>query len=287
VRAVRAYRGPELLGNDLGTEWLTIRDLPDLALKGSKVKFAGLPALIVVRPELSKAGHRYLTFLSEEGCGYLRDYLEERLRQGEKLDGESDLLSPKRAKKRFVRTINIGDGIRKAIRAAGFRWRPYNLRAYFDTQLLLAESKGKVAHDYRVFWMGYKGSIEARYTTNKGRLPKAMVDDMREAYGRCEPFLATVPTKQRANAEANVAKVMLIGLGYTEEALAKIDFENLDPKEFQDLVRKKMAAPGANAPRQRVVGLEDVPRLLEQGWTVAMALNHSQAVLNPPNLGGP
>jgi hypothetical protein len=80
---------------------------------------------------------------------------------------------------------------------------------------------------------------------------------------------------------------MLIGLGYTEEALAKVDFEDLDPKVFQDLVRKKMAAPGANAPRQRVVGLEDVARLLEQGWTVAMPLNHSQAVLNPPSFGPP
>lgn len=286
--ALMAHSGlrPEVLGNFFGTDGLVIRDIPELTLKGSKVEFAIVPALIVVRPELSKAGHRYLTFLSEEGCGYLRDYLEERLRQGEKLDGESDLLSPQRAKKRFVRTINIGDGIRKAIRAAGFRWRPYNLRAYFDTQLLLAESKGKVAHDYRVFWMGHKGSMEARYTTNKGRLPKAMVDDMREAYGRCEPFLATVPTKQRANAEANVAKVMLIGLGYTEESLAKVDLEDLDPKEFQDLVRKKMAAPGPSGARQKVVGLEDVPRMLDQGWTVAMPLNHSQAVLNPPSLGG-
>lgn len=170
----------------------------------------------------------------------------------------------------------------------GLGWvqiRPSFLRAQFDTQLLLAESKGKVAHDYRVFSMGHKGSMEARYTTNKGRLAKAMVDDMREAYGRCEPFLATVPTKQRANAEAIVAKVMLIGLGYTEEALAKVDFEDLDPKVFQDLVRKKMAAPGAQARRQQVVGIDDVPRLLEQGWTVAMPLSHNQAVLNPPTAG--
>ena len=285
--ALMAHAGlrPEVLGNYFGTDGLTIVDLPDLTVKESKVEFGVVPAMVVVRPELSKAGHKYLTFLSEEGCGYLKDYLEERLRQGEKLDGGSDLLAPQRANKRFIRTINIGDGIRKAIRAAGFRWRPYVLRAYFDTQLLLAESKGKVAHDYRVFWMGHKGSMEARYTTNKGRLPKAMVDDMREAYGRCEPFLSTVPTKQKANADANVAKVMLIGLGYTEEALAKVDFDDLDPKQFQELVRKKMAAPGASAPKQRVVGLEDVPRLLEQGWTVAMALNHSQAVLNPPSFG--
>ncbi|MDI1495879.1 MAG: hypothetical protein K8823_1187 [Cenarchaeum symbiont of Oopsacas minuta] len=44
------------------------------------------------------------------------------------------------------------------------------MRAYFDTQLLIAESKGKIAHDIRAFFMGHSGNIEARYTTNKGIL---------------------------------------------------------------------------------------------------------------------
>ncbi len=75
---------------------------------------------------------------------------------------------PPRASKRFVRTINIGDGIRAAIRLAGFPWRPYVLRAYADIQMLLAESKGKIAHDCRGFFMGHKGTIRARYTANQG-----------------------------------------------------------------------------------------------------------------------
>ncbi len=63
------------------------------------------------------------------------------------------------------------------------------MRPFFDTQLLIAESKGKVAHDFRVFWMGHKGSIEAVYTTNKGRLPEALLTEMREAFKRSEEFL--------------------------------------------------------------------------------------------------
>ena len=59
--------------------------------------------------------------------------------------------------------------------------RPYVLRAYFDTQLLLAESKGKMTHSYRQFFMGHKGDMEARYTVNKGRLTKDMIEDMRES----------------------------------------------------------------------------------------------------------
>lgn len=64
-----------------------------------------------------------------------------------------------------------------------FEWRPYVLRAY-DTQLLIAESRGKIAHDFRVFFMGHKGSIEAKYTTNKGILPKSLISEMREAFKR-------------------------------------------------------------------------------------------------------
>ena len=47
------------------------------------------------------------------------------------------------------------------------------LRPYFDAQLLIAESKGKMARDFRVFFMGHKGTMEARYTTNKGVIPDA------------------------------------------------------------------------------------------------------------------
>lgn len=70
-----------------------------------------------------------------------------------------------------------------------FSWRPYVLRAFFDTQLLIAESRGKIAHDFRVFFMGHKGSMEAKYTTNKGILPDMLVNEMRDAYGRSEEFL--------------------------------------------------------------------------------------------------
>jgi hypothetical protein len=75
------------------------------------------------------------------------------------------------------------------------------------------------------------------------------------------------------------------GLGYTEEELTKVSFEDLDPKAFQELVRKKMGAGSSNGSRQKVVGLDDVAGHLEQGWTVAMALNQNQAILNPPTFG--
>jgi hypothetical protein len=47
---------------------------------------------------------------------------------------------------------------------------------------MLAESKGLVVHDYRMFWTGPKGDIENRYTTNKHRLLESLIEDMCEAY---------------------------------------------------------------------------------------------------------
>ncbi len=78
--------------------------------------------MVVVRNSLSKARHQYFTFLSEEGCGYLKDHLEQRLRGGEKLTTESALVSPKHAKKVFIRSVNIGHPIRIPKRSAGFSY---------------------------------------------------------------------------------------------------------------------------------------------------------------------
>ena len=90
--------------------------------------------------------------------------------------------------KRFLPTSTISDLIRDTLRPR-FRWRPYVFRAYFDSWLLVAENRGKVARDFRVFWMGHKGTIEGRYTTNKQILADTMVKEMRDAFRRSEEFL--------------------------------------------------------------------------------------------------
>ena len=287
--ALMAFSGlrPEVLGSYHGDDGLRVKDLPELRLSGSDIRFDRIPATVTVRSALSKAGHRYFSFLGEEGCGYLVEYLRFRADAGESLGPDSDIIhaeaghSTFRGGKAFIRTMNVSDGVRLGLRRSGFPWRPYVLRAYFDTQLLLAESKGKVAHDYRVFWMGHTGSMEARYTVNKGRLPQNLVDDMREAYHRCEPFLSTVPSRSEQDSQAKMAKTMLTGLGYTDEDLASIDFDTLDVAVFQELVTKKMATTGAAA-KQQLVDAKELPRYLEEGWTVVAAVNGHQVVLRPP-----
>jgi len=141
--AFMAFAGlrPETLGNIDATDGLMIRDLPEMRVEGKTVIFERVPTMVVVRPSLSKAKHKYFTFLTSEGCEYLKAYLEKRLASGEELTPESPVIAVKPGfentlyrnnPKRFVTTKTVTAEIRRAMRPR-FNWRPYVLRAYFDT----------------------------------------------------------------------------------------------------------------------------------------------------------
>jgi len=190
---------PQVLGNFDGTDGLVMKDLPDIAIIQGTAVCMQYPPKVVVRKTLSKARHQYFTFLTTHGTKSLLAYLNERLynKNAPPITADSPLIAPDlkydrrrggNNAKKFLPTIQISRTIRETLRPR-FDWRPYVFRAYFDTQLLIAESKGKIAHDFRVFFMGHKGSIEAKYTTNKGILPEALTNEMRESFKRSEEFL--------------------------------------------------------------------------------------------------
>jgi hypothetical protein len=225
AHALVAFSGVrlEVIGNYTGTDGLRVGDLKGLEIEKDKVAFESLPARVIVRADLSKTGKSYFSFIGAEGAGYISAALEERIRAGEKITAESAVVAPLSSKKPFYVTKKLSTAMRTGIEKAGFDFRPYNLRCYFDTQGLLAESKGKVAHDYRVFWMGHTGSMENRYTTNKGKLPKELITDMAEAYHRCEAFLGTLPTEdEKGEVEARMKASLLETVGFSAEEAQKI-----------------------------------------------------------------
>jgi len=186
---------PQVLGDHWGQDGLRIMDLPELHIENGRVTFEVIPTMVKVRANLSKARHAYFSFLPEEGCTYLAEYLESRIREEEEITPESPVIGHKtrgRTVNPFIRTVKLGDLIRESMRKAGVRKRPYVLRCYAETQLIISESKGKISHPYLQFIAGHKGDIESRYSTNKGRLPPEMVEGMRQAYRECTPFLSTV-----------------------------------------------------------------------------------------------
>ena len=122
--ALMAFSGlrPQSIGNHDGSDGLMLKDLPELRIEGGEVVFEKIPTMVVVRPTLSKARHKYFTFLSSEGCTYLKEYLEERIRGGEELKPETPLIAHERrgaAEKRFVMTKKITHYIRQCMRRAG------------------------------------------------------------------------------------------------------------------------------------------------------------------------
>jgi len=282
--AIVAHAGLRLqgLGSYTGYDGLRMRDLPELKIKGSEVSFEKMPAMVVVRSALSKARHQYFTFLTEEACSYLKDYLEERLRDGEQLTPDSAIVKPKVAQKPFIRTVNIGDMMRLAIRSAGLPWRPYVLRCYFDTMLMLAESKGLVLRDYRQFWMGHKGDIENRYTTNKQRLPESVVEDMRAAYARSEEFLQTKVKEETSEEKlrGSFRKQLLLVAGFSQEELDKMDVPSISDEELQSLVKKRLlGVQTANGASQKVVNVGEANDYLAKGWEYVAKLSNNKVVI--------
>jgi hypothetical protein len=272
----------EVLGNYNGIDGLRIADLPEIEIKPDSVCFKKTPALMIVRKELSKAGHQYFTFLSTEGCAYVQDYLEERLRGGEILTPKSPLITPKYKMKSFIKANNVSDAIKIAIKAAGFTWRPYVLRCYFDTMLMLAESKGYVLRDYRQFWMGHKGDIENRYTTNKQRLPDSVVEDMRSAYARSEEFLQTRINQETSEEKLAMAlrKQWLMVAGFKQEEIDKMDLTVLDNEELQEMVRKRLLGiKTENGTKQKVVSVNEANDYLAKGWEYVAKLSDNKVVI--------
>ncbi|MGA3297617.1 MAG: site-specific integrase [Candidatus Bathyarchaeia archaeon] len=277
----------ETLGSYLGNDGLKIMDFPEMKIKGGLVEFADMPTIVIARKSLSKIKRQYFTFLSEEGCDYLKEYLEFRLREGQKLSAESPIITPSKPHLagHHIRTTNIGDLMRKPIRAAGFKWRPYVLRRYFDTRLMMAEADGLIINDWRVFFMGHKGSMEATYTVNKG-LPKDVVDKMREAYGKAaEKYLET--SKKRQSSDEVLARVnrqFLAMTGYSEKEIEALgDLSQKSEEEMQQLVKERqMTALGLNGNRQKIIPLTEVRSYVAQGWEYVTELPNSEAVIRLP-----
>jgi len=272
----------QTLGDYKGKDGLRVSDLPELTIEGKSVTFSKIPAQVVVRQNLSKAGHQYFTFLSEEGCSYLKDYLEERLREGEILTLNSPIITPKMKMKPFIRSVNIGDLMREAIRKAGFQWRPYVLRSYFDTQLMLAESKGLVLRDYRQFWMGHKGDIEHRYTVNKRKLPESVIDDMRQSYEKSQEFLQTSKSRETSEEKlrSSVRKQLLLVAGLSQEDLDKMDVASMSDEELQSLIRKKLLGLHApNGASQKVISVAEANNYLAKGWEYVAKISDNQVII--------
>jgi len=268
----------ETLGNESGTDGLTISDLPELVIKSKHTSFKQVPTMIVVRPELSKAGHRYFTFLTNEGSEYLSAFLDKRIASGETLHPSSPIIAVtpgfelkgkgrRNRGSRFITTKNVSSMIRRVLRPT-FKWRPYVFRAYFDSGMMVAENHGKISHPYTVFFMGHKGDMSSRYSTHKGRLRDQDIEDMRTAFKKCQEFLQS--QKHGTDTEeilSQFKRQLLMVAGYNESELNAVDLQSLSNEELQKMARQKLVGTlAANGARQIIVPAIELEDYLKRGY---------------------
>jgi hypothetical protein len=149
---------------------------------------------------------------------------------------------------------------------------------------MLAESKGLVLRDYRQFWMGHKGDIENRYTTNKHRLPHEVIENMREAYKRSQDFLQTTKAEVGEEKIKEAFKKQLLAVaGFSQDEVAKYDVANMTDEELHNLVRQRLVGVMAsNGSRQKVVSIGDVERYIVEGWEYVASISNDRAVVKIP-----
>ncbi|MCL4480136.1 MAG: site-specific integrase [Candidatus Thermoplasmatota archaeon] len=301
--ALVAFTGVRIgvLGNYKGTDGLRVKDIPDLKVEGKEITFLRVPAQVNIREELSKSGKKYFTFLGQEGCMYMESYLIERIRSGEVITPESAIITAAKLGfrgKQHITAVNVGDLMRNAIRNAGFTWRPYVLRAYFDSRLLLAQDERLIQRDYRAFFMGHVGDIEHRYTLNKGRLSVDLIESMRSAYEKSERFLETERKGLTEDEVENKFRMQLLLMaGFTEGEIQEKNLLNLTSEEITRLVREKLF--GINKKdissqiekdkedlkqnhKQKVVSIDLIEEYINNGFIVKMALGNDKAIVELP-----
>lgn len=285
-----AYSGlrPESLGDYRGTDGLRLGDFKEAKITSNGIEFEKVPSIVTIRSNLSKGKFQYFTFIPQETATYIKEYLEARVKAGEKLGAETPLLQfDARGNKTnpFLRTALVTRDIRKAMRGSGFDWRPYVLRAYCATAFDIAESKGMISHPWRMFFMGHKGDIEARYSTNKTRLPPSMVEEMREAFRKASNLMQTInadsPTEDQW--KKAVKEQFLFVAGFTKEEVEKMNLDEISDEELQNKVRQKLlGVMSNNGSRQKVISINDVKSYLSQGFEYVASLPNGDAIVKMP-----
>ena len=303
-----AFSGIRLqsLGNEHGTDGLILSDIEGLTVNRDGINFEIVPAKVTVRKTISKKGHEYFTFIGPEGCDYIILYLNERLRSGEELTGESALLTKTKFNLRrggkFITRTKVSELIRSAIRTAGFDNRPYDLRPYFASRLLRAQDDRLITRDYRTFFMGHKGDIEHTYTTER-ILPKDMVEAMREAYSRAFKYLQSrvpITPEEKETLEKGLTFLVLRKyfnftdseitdlLDLPDEELQKKIQERIGTTEDKDKIKQKALTDRkevehrTNGARQKIIPMSHVEVYIDEGWEYLKDINSEKAIMRLP-----
>ena len=305
---------PQVAGNDNATDGLRLGDLPDIAIRNGRAEILRMPCKVVVRSELSKKRWQYFSLLGRFAAEKLVGYFNHRIKHGERLDGDSPVIAPHasyntrrgaNAGKAHISTAQVSKLVREAIvKAIGkdSGVRPYDMRAFFATQMLTAEARGKIAHDFHVFFMGHAGTMLDNYTTHKGILSDQLVGEMSKAFRRAEPLLEPAGMTAPKEPEGDNAKNDDASGGDGQD---RDDGPGGRPGGGVVEVRRddnRSKGPGgatvdvrpegswlpygyvATRPQQRAVNADEAGRLINHGWRFVQELSNGLVIVEAPSI---
>ena len=70
---------PESIGNYDGADGLRLGDFVEAEITDEGLKTSKMPTMLVIRQGLSKALHKYFTFVPEQTLTYINEHLAERV----------------------------------------------------------------------------------------------------------------------------------------------------------------------------------------------------------------
>ena len=131
--------------------------------------------------------------------------------------------------------------------------------------------------------MGHKGDIEARYSTNK-RLPPDMIEEMRQSYEKCLKYMETRMNEvSEDNARLYLQQQLLSAVGYKQDEIERINLAEITNEEFQKLLRNKVTgAMASNGSKQRLVPMNEIEKLLGEGYEFQAVLPNGKAIMKLP-----
>jgi len=141
--------------------------------------------------------------------------------------------------------------------------------------------------DYRVFWMGHKGDIEHRYTTNKYRLPEPVIEDMRESYRRAQKYLQTQEPSGESDLRLEFRRQLLLVVGYSQEEVEEMNIEELSDDALQIRLKERLLKKNGdnhicNSAGQKVIPADDVEGYVESGWDYVAQLPKGEVIVRQP-----
>jgi len=234
----------------------------------------------------------YISFILPQGMQMLREYLEERIRKGQKLTGESFLFEAERVSKgkpladsqvrRVVDEISLRAGF--VLETGEARYTPHSLRRLFynslqglddvDRECLNGHIKGIRAH--------YHGSVDEI---------KRAIEFMRGKYefGMRALVSVTSPEDQRKRAVIDYARMQglsdeqikgiqeTIGLQASADDLRNALAQVLSLRSKQK--EEQTATNGGKAYDARVIDETELVKYVEQGWEIVRELSDKKIVI--------